>query len=335
MAAQLERSDLEEADRLHIHFALGKALEDKGEYEASFRHYAKGNDLGQNRVQYDEEDTSWRIERARQVFTAPLFASREGQGCAAPDPIFIVGMPRAGSTLLEQILSSHSQVEGTMELPDMLAIAKRLAGKVRPGDESAYPEICASLAPDELRALGEEYIERTRVQRQTDRPFFIDKMPNNFAHTGLIRLILPNAKVIDARRHPLACCFSGFKQHFAHGQNFSYGLERIGRYYRDYVLLMKHFDGVAPGFVHRVIYEDMVEHTEREVRALLNFCGLEFEPACLSFYETERPVRTASSEQVRQPIFREGVEQWRRYEPWLGPLKNALGDVLEAYPSAP
>jgi tetratricopeptide (TPR) repeat protein len=335
MIAQLERADIEETDRLHLHFALGKALEDAGRFEESFRHYEAGNALGEKRVDYDEDEVSMRRERAEKTYTRALFASREGQGAAAPDPIFILGMPRAGSTLIEQILSSHSKVEGTMELPDIMAIAKRLGGKAKASDESKYPEIVAELSGDELRALGEEYIEGTRIQRKTGKPFFIDKMPNNFMHIGLIRLILPNAKVIDARRHPLACCFSGYKQHFAHGQNFSYGLERIGRYYADYVRLMKHFDGVLPCFVHRVIYEDLVADTETEVRRLLGFCKLEFEPACLAFYETERAVRTASSEQVRQPIYTGGVEHWRHYEPWLGPLKEALGPVLEAYPSAP
>lgn len=335
MRAQLARTDIEEQDRLHLHFALGKALEDKGLYEESFKHYEEGNELAEPRGNYDADEVTLRLEKSQSFFTAEFFASRKGQGCPAPDPIFVVGMPRAGSTLVEQILSSHSLVEGTMELPDILSIANRLAGKERKSDASKYPDVLAELSADELRELGEEYIANTRVQRKTDKPFFVDKMPNNFVHVGLIRLILPNAKIIDARRHPLACCFSGFKQHFAHGQNFSYGLDRIGRYYRDYVLLMKHFDAVLPGYVHRVIYEDMVADTENEVRKLLNFCGLEFESACLSFYKTERAVRTASSEQVRQPIYSEGVDQWKNYESWLGPLKEALGDVLTAYPAAP
>lgn len=335
MNAQIERSEIEESDRLHLHFALGKALEDAGRFEESFRHYEAGNTLGETRANYDEDEVSIRRERAEKTYTPALFAARQGAGAAAPDPIFIVGMPRAGSTLIEQILSSHSQVEGTMELPDILNIAKRLGRKAKASEESKYPEIVAELSSEELRALGEEYIETTRIQRKTGKPFFIDKMPNNFMHVGLIRLILPNARIIDARRHPLACCFSGYKQHFAHGQNFSYGLERIGRYYADYVRLMKHFDEVLPGFVHRIIYEELVADTETEVRRLLDFCGLEFEPACLAFYETERAVRTASSEQVRQPIYTGGVEHWRHYEPWLAPLKRALGAVLEAYPSAP
>lgn len=335
MRRQLERSDLEYHDRLHFHFALGKALEDKGLYEESFQNYAKGNELAQTRSNYDPDEVALRLDRPKAVFTAALFDSRKGQGSPAPDPIFVLGMPRAGSTLVEQILSSHSLVEGTMELPDIMALANRLAGKVKASDESKYPEIVAELSPDQLRALGDEYIARTRIQRKTGKPYFVDKMPNNFAHIGLIHLILPNAKIIDVRRHPLACCFSGFKQHFAHGQNFSYGLARIGRYYRDYVMLMKHYDAVLPGVVHRVIYENLVRDTEAVVRGMLDYCGLDFEPACLSFYETKRAVRTASSEQVRQPIYSEGLEQWRHYEPWLGELTEALGDVVDAYPNAP
>lgn len=335
MRTALEKPDLPREEKLHIHFALGKALEDAGKYAESFEHYDLGNQIGEGRVDYDDEDTSHLVAASSRVYTPTLFESRAGQGCPSPDPIFVVGMPRAGSTLIEQILASHSRVEGTMELPDMPAIARRLGGRSRGDGSLRYPEVVPGLGPGQLRELGEEYLARTRVQRKTDRPFFIDKMPNNFAHVGLIRLILPNAKIIDARRHPMACCFSGFKQHFAQGQNFSYGLRRIGGYYRDYVRLMAQFDQVCPGAVHRVIYERMVEDTEREVRALLAYCDLDFEPACLAFHETQRPVRTASSEQVRQPIFRDGIDQWRNYEPWLGPLKETLGNVLTAYPDVP
>ncbi|MEX0644557.1 MAG: sulfotransferase, partial [Parvularculaceae bacterium] len=335
MRAQLERTDIGDDDRLHLHFALGKALEDAKRYEESFRHYETGNALRQQQMAYDELTMSERLERAKAVFTRDFMEARRGQGCQAPDPIFVLGLPRAGSTLIEQILSSHSTIEGTMELPDIIAIAKRLGGKTKPGEEAKYPEIVRELSPKEFEELGAVYLEGTRIQRKSSKPYFIDKMPNNFMHTGLIHLILPNAKIIDARRHPMACCFSNFKQHFAKGQGFSYGLDRIGRFYVDYVRFMQHFDEAAPGVVHRVIYETMVENTEAEVRRLLDYCGLPFEAACLKFYETERPVRTASSEQVRQPIFREGVDQWRNYEEWLGPLKDALGPVLTAYPAAP
>ena len=335
MREQLQRSDLEDDDRLHLHFALGKALEDAKQYEESFQHYVKGNALRKDDQSFDGTDNYVRLERMKTVLTPSLFAEKGGCGHDAPDPIFVLGMPRAGSTLIEQILSSHSQVEGTMELADIIAIAQRLGGNAKRRDRSNYPEIITGLDDSQLKELGAEYIERTRIQRKTNSPFFIDKMPNNFMHVGLIHLILPNAKIVDARRHPMACCFSGFKQHFAKGQGFSYGLERIGKYYRDYVLLMKHFDEVAPGVVHRVIYEEMVADPEKQIRALLDYCGLPFEEACLNFHETERAVRTASSEQVRQPIYKGGVDQWVNYEPWLDELKDALGDVLHAYPAAP
>jgi tetratricopeptide (TPR) repeat protein len=334
MRAALDPDGLAEADRFHLHFALGKALEDRGEAQAAFAHYAEGNRLRRAQLDYDPDETGAQVTRSRAFFTAELMASRAGQGCPAPDPIFILGMPRAGSTLVEQILASHPLVEGTMELPDILAIARRLGGRKLRSDPSLHPECLAELDGVGLRALGEEYLERTRVQRKTDRPHFIDKMPNNWAHVGLIRLILPNARIVDARRHPLACGFSNFKQHFAHGQSFSYDLAEFGRYYRAYVELMDHFDAVDPGAVHRVIHEALVDDPEAEVRRLLDALGLDFDPACLRFYETERAVRTASSEQVRRPISREGVDQWRAYEEWLGPLKEALGPVLGAYPVA-
>jgi Sulfotransferase family len=244
-------------------------------------------------------------------------------------------MPRAGSTLIEQMLSSHSLIEGTMELPDILALAKELGGRRKRADRSRYPEILATLSREDLRVLGQRYLAQTRIQRKTNKPFFIDKMPNNFAHVGLIHLALPNARIIDARRHPLACCFSNYKQHFASGQNFSYDLVDVGRYYRDYVELMAHMDAVLPGRVHRVIYEHLVEDTEAELRALLRYCNVPYEDACLRFHENDRPVRTASSEQVRQPINRSGLDPWRPFDPWLGPLRDTLGLVLTAYPEVP
>ena len=327
MERQLARPGLADDDQLHLHYALGKALEDTADFAASFQHYQAGARLRRRLVPYDAEETTSQIRRAEAFFTGELFSARAGQGCPAPDPIFVVGLPRSGSTLIEQILSSHSQVEGTMELPELSAIAKSLGQHRSAHAPVLYPDGLAGLDAQALAALGRRFLDATAVQRKTDRPFFIDKMPNNFLHTGLIQLILPNAKIIDARRHPVATCFSAFKQHFARGQNFSYDLEDVGRYYRDYVELMAHFDRVSPGRVHRVVYEHMVEDTEGEVRRLLDYCGLTFEPACLRFYETERAVRTASSEQVRQPIFREGVDQWRRFEPWLAPLKSALGEL--------
>ena len=335
MRAQLERTDLTNDDRLHFHFALGKALEDAGEYAASFAHYASGNALRRKLIRYDAEENAGHVERSKRLFTADFFSVRANWGSVAPDPIFIVGLPRSGSTLVEQILASHSQVEGTQELPDISMIARMIANRTSRSEGTAYPRALEKYSAEELRALGERFLERTRIQRKTARPLFIDKMPNNWAHTGLIHLILPRAKIIDARRHPLGCCFSCFKQHFARGQTFTYDLEELGRYYRDYVELMAHFDAVLPGRVHRVFYENMVEDTEAEVRRLLAYCGLPFEEGVLRFHENQRAVRTASSEQVRRPIFREGLDQWRHYEPWLDPLKDALGDAWERYPATP
>lgn len=335
MSAQLSRTDLSEEDRLHLEFAIGKAHEDAADYASSFGHYARGNAIRRAQLHYDADDTHERVQHIRRQYSAEFFAARAGMGSAARDPIFIVGLPRSGSTLVEQILSSHSQVEGTMELPEVTSITRMLRAQ---GDEDGampYHRALAALDGDALRELGERYLAHTRIQRKTAAPLFIDKMPNNFMHIGLIQLMLPNATIIDARRHPLACGFSLFKQHFARGQGFSYGLEDIGHYYRDYVALMAHFDAVLPGRVHRVIYEHMVDDTESEVRRLLEHCGLPFEASCLRFFENARPVRTASSEQVRQPIYREGVDHWRHYAPWLGPLESALGPAWGSYPGTP
>ncbi len=322
-------------DIFHLHFALGKALEDAGDYAASFDHYDRGNRLRRSLVLHDADSFSAEVATTARAFSAALIASMGDGGCPAPDPIFIVGLPRSGSTLIEQILASHSKVEGTMELPEMMMIAARLQGRVDDGEFADFGAMVASLTPADRQRLGEEYIDRTRVHRQTNKPQFIDKMPNNWQHVGLIRLILPRAQIIDARRHPMSCCFSGWKQHFARGQTFSYDLADIGRYYRDYVGLMAAYDAAAPGAVHRVIYEDMVANTEPEIRRLLDALGLAFEPACLEFYKNDRAVRTASSEQVRQPIFTDGIDQWKHYEAWLAPLVTALGPVVDAYPAAP
>jgi tetratricopeptide (TPR) repeat protein len=335
MRAQLAHERLTDEDRLHFHFAMGKALEDAGRYAESFEHYVQGNAIRRAQVRYDAEENSDHVRRSRAVLTADFFAARAGAGCPAPDPIFIVGLPRSGSTLIEQILASHSTVEGTQELPDIGLLARRLSARKSRSQESLYPEALVTLEMKDFHALGEEFLARTRIHRKTGAPLFIDKMPNNFAHIGLIHLMLPNAKIIDARRHPLGCGFSCFKQHFARGQHFTYDLAELGRYYRDYVELMAHIDAVLPGRVHRIHYENMVEDTEGEVRRLLEYCHVPFEDACLRFYENERAVRTASSEQVRTPIYREGLEQWQHYGPWLDPLRQALGTVLEAYPAVP
>jgi tetratricopeptide (TPR) repeat protein len=335
MQRALDRTDLADEDRTHLEFALGKALEDERRYEQSFVHYTKANALHRRTHPYSADENTRFVDLCRQQYSSEFFAARESQGAASADPIFIVGLPRAGSTLLEQILASHPLVEGTVELPDIPQIARELIGKTDDAPQGRFFEAVAALAPYELRALGERYLASTRVHRKTGLPFFVDKMPNNFLYVGLIRLILPSAKIIDARRHPLGCGFSAFKQHFARGQNFTYDLKDLGRYYADYVRLMAHVDEVLPGRVHRVFHENLVQDTEAEVRRLLEYCGLPFDERCLRFYENERPVRTASSEQVRQPIFTGGTDHWLNYEPWLGPLKQSLGAVLMRYPETP
>jgi len=307
-------------DRYHLDFALGKALEDRGEYQQSFHFYSQGNALKKAETRYDRASFERNARRQTEVCTRQFFTTHEGWGCPAPDPIFIVGLPRAGSTLLEQILASHSAVEGTKELAEIPRLVHVLSGR----ESTEYPDVLATLTPGQCRQFGEQFIAETRIYRTSGRPFFIDKMPNNFRHVGLIHLILPNAKIIDARREPMACCFSNFKQLFANGQEFTYSLEDIGHYYRTYVELMQHWDEALPGKVLRMQHEVVVDDLEGSVRRLLEFCGLPFEAACLEFWKTERHVRTASSEQVRRPIFKEGLDQWRHFEPWLGPLQEAL-----------
>lgn len=321
MRRQAERTDLSPEDYWHLNFALGKAFEDAAEYDASFVHYDKANAQRRAVLDYSADEVTAHKNTLKSVLSAQFIAARGDSGCRAPDPIFIVGLPRAGSTLVEQILASHSAVEGTMELPDIFSIVGRLhdaAGK------PFYPDVIAALSPEKRRQLGEEYLERTRIHRKLGRPFFIDKMPNNFLQIGFIALILPEAKIIDVRRHPMACGFSCFKQHFARGQGFSYSLSDIGRYYADYIELMDHYDLVLPGKILRLRYEDLVADLEGNVRRLLEFCGLSFEDDCLRFYQNDRMVRTASSEQVRQPIYSDGLDYWRHYEKWLEPLKSAL-----------
>ena len=366
MLALEQRRDLSPASRVQLAFALGKALEDEGDYARSFEFYERGNSLKRQQSHYDAERMAAELQSQQRYFTLERLARREASGVADPDPIFILGLPRAGSTLLEQILSSHSQVDGTLELPNILALAQKLkrqgswaqaAGhsnsdqahaessnevqpawaRGRPGSVDsampgarvvgkAYPELLDDMSHAELRLLGQQYLDETRIHRR-GAPFFIDKMPNNFRHIGFIKLILPRAKIIDARREPLACCFSGFKQLFAEGQEFTYSLEDLGSYYRGYVQLMDHWHSVLPGEVLTVQHEAVVADLEGQVRRLLDFCGLDFEESCLHYFETERAIRTPSSEQVRQPIFADSLEQWRHYEPWLDPLKKALGGL--------
>ncbi|HEU4650152.1 MAG TPA: sulfotransferase [Croceibacterium sp.] len=326
--------DLDPDDRLHLHFALGKAHGDAGDAEQSFRHYAAGNALRKAEHDHDPDAVAAQVDGMIATLTPAFLAPRANWGDPAPDPIFVLGLPRAGSTLIEQILACHSAIEGTMELPDIpfLAAREARAQGLHPRD---WPAALATMDRAKLAALGAEYLERTRVQRKTGKPFFIDKLPNNWAYAGFIHLVLPNARIIDARRHPLDCCVSNFRQHFAKGQAFTYGLEDIGRYYADYVRAMDHYDRVLPGLVHRVIHESLLDDPEHEVRAMLAYLGLAFEDACLEFHRSSRPVRTASSEQVRRPINRDGVDQWRAFEPWLEPLRRALGDLPETYAARP
>ncbi|MDE2447886.1 MAG: sulfotransferase [Gammaproteobacteria bacterium] len=318
-------------DRYHLCFALGKALEDQAQFAQSFEYYSRGNALKRASSGYDAEQLEAGARLQREVCTRALFARHAGSGAPAADPIFIVGLPRSGSTLIEQILSSHSAVEGTQELADLPRMVNRLQGRQGPDGQAMYPGILARMTVAECRQLGEQYLRDTRAYRAAGRPRFIDKMPNNFRHIGLIHLILPNATIIDTRREPMACCFSNFKQLFAQGQTFTYGLEDIARYYRTYLELMRHWDEVLPGRVLHVHYEDVIDDLEGSVRQLLDHCGLEFEPTCLDFHRTARSVRTPSSEQVRQPIYRDGLEQWRHYERWLGPLREALGHAVDDY----
>ncbi len=333
MRAQLARGDLDPEQRVDMSFALGKALEQRNDAAGAFDAYAQGARLRRALAPYDHTRLSAAVEAQVATLDAGFFA-RAGAGAPQPDPIFVVGLPRSGSTLVEQILASHSAVEGTMELPDMHNLATALAASAGAAD-GAYLAALAGLGGHDLSELGERYLASTRSHRKLGRAHFIDKMPNNWLHTGLIHLTLPNARIIDVRRHPMACGWSCFKQHFARGQDFSYDLADIGRYYADYVRLMAHLDAVLPGRVHRVIYEQLVADPEPHIRALLDHCGLAFEPACLRPHETARAVHTASSEQVRQPISAKGLDDWRAYEAQLGPLRDALGPVLDAYPHAP
>jgi tetratricopeptide (TPR) repeat protein len=326
MRAEEAAPGTDPVDRYHLCFALGKALEDRNEFAESWQFYERGNALKRAESRYHPDISETNTLKQVEVCTAQFFGARVGVGEPNFDPIFIVGLPRSGSTLIEQILASHSLVEGTHELSDI----QRIVVEIRGLEDNRYPAALAELAPEEFRRLGERYITDTRAYRQ-GKPFFIDKMPNNFCHIGLIHLMLPNAKIIDVRRDPMACCVSNLRQLFAKGQEFTYSIEDIARYYRTYLELMRHWDAVLPGRILRVWHEDVVEDLEGNVRRILGFCGLEFEPTCVEFYKTERSVNTASSEQVRRPIFLGGLFQWRNYEPWLGPLKDKLDDALIRY----
>jgi tetratricopeptide (TPR) repeat protein len=317
--------------RYHLCFALGKALEDQGQYEESWRFYERGNALKHAEIRHEPRLAEAHTRLSKQVCTKEFFAARQDWGVADPDPIFIIGLPRSGSTLIEQILASHPQVEGTQELANVQRIVMELRGRGTDLDNPRYPGVLTELTVEEFLRLGERFLSETRVYRQTGRPFFIDKMPNNFRDIGLIHLMLPNAKIIDVRREPMACCFGNLKQLFSSGQEFSYNINDIARYYRTYLEIMRHWNVALPGRILTMHHEDVVDDLEGSVRRILHFCGLPFEPACLEFHKTPRNVRTASSEQVRQPISREGVDRWRNYEPWLAPLRTALGDAVTSY----
>jgi tetratricopeptide (TPR) repeat protein len=321
-------------DRYHLCFALGKAYEDQKEFEESWQFYERGNALKRAETHYLPDITEGEMRKQIEICTPEFFAARAGVGAPDVDPIFIVGLPRSGSTLIEQILASHSQVDATRELPDIPRIARGLDRTPADPANPQYPGILADLDFGHFRSLGERYLTDTHPHRG-NKPFFIDKMPNNFRHVGLIYLMLPNAKIIDVRREPMACCFSNLKQLFAGGQEFTYSIEDIARYYKSYLELMRHWDAVLPGRILRVWYEDIVEDLAGNVERVLKFCGLEFEPACVEFYKVSRSIHTASSEQVRQPIFREALFQWRNYEPYLGPLKDALGNAIINHRESP
>ncbi|HWY15199.1 MAG TPA: sulfotransferase [Rhizomicrobium sp.] len=335
LQALLARSDVTADVRTCLHFALGKAYADMKLYAQSYQNYAKGNALYRLRIDDDPDILTEHVGLTKDVMTVEFFRQREGFGYGARDPVFIVGLPRSGSTLVEQILASHSAIEGGKELPDLLLLCRDLESRVAPLHGTHYPGVLRKLDASALRALGEQYLQSTRVYRKLGRPFFTDKMGANYLHIGMIHLILPNARIVDVRRHPMACCFSNFTQHFDKGQTYSYRQTDLGRSYRDYVDLMAHFDRVLPGKVLRVFYEQLVEDPETQIRRLLDYLELPFEEACLQFHKNDRFVTTVSSEQVRTPIFRDGLEQWRHYEQWLGPLKATLGPVLDAYPDAP
>jgi tetratricopeptide (TPR) repeat protein len=335
LAMESQQHSAPPSERARLHFALGKAYGDLAQYDTSFVHYAKANALQRQTLHHDAEVLSSYVARCKRVFTPALLRERAGLGCRNGDPIFVVGMARAGSTLVEQILASHSQIEGTRELTDLAALSRHIQAELGSSVGTDYPQVLAMLDGATLESLGERYVQTTRAHRKTGRSRFTDKMGPNFVHVGLIKLILPNAKIVDVRRHPLACGFSIFAQLFPRGENHAYRLADIGRLYRDYVDLMAHFDRAAPGAVHRVLYEALVADPESQIRRLLDYLGLPFEAACLDFHKTERVVTTVSAEQVRRPLYREALEQWRHYELWLGPLKEALGPVLDAYPHAP
>ena len=336
LKALVKRTDLPSADLAQLNFALARAIEQFGDPSSAFPHYVDGNRLRAETSTHDADAVSRHVDKSIALFTPEFFSARAGTGEPASDPILVLGMPRAGSTLIEQILDSHRDIEGVSELPELTGLANWLGNSQYAGFvDTPYLEKLAGLAAAELKRLGRAYIWNSGLKRRTMKPYFVDKMPNNWLHLGLILSILPNAKIIDARRHPLDCSVSNFRQFFAKGQDFSYNLTDMGRFYADYVRMMAHFDRILPGRIHRVIHEDLVADPEPEVRRMFDYLNIPFDDACLRFYENKRAVGTASSEQVRRPINREGVDQWRRFDPWLGELRQALGPIVDAYPDVP
>jgi tetratricopeptide (TPR) repeat protein len=332
MEAEATKPAAGTSERAELYYALGKAHGDVKQYEKSFQWYSKGNAIRRIGLDYEPDATTDMMKRALAVFTPELFQERAGLGCPSTEPIFVVGMQRSGSTLTEQILGSHSQIEPAGELQMLLKV---VVESVMPKTGENYPNGMDKLTSDDLRSLGETYLEQSRAARKTDKPYYVDKNCYNIWQIGLIHLILPNARIIDVRRHPISCCWANFTISFAHAPPLSYKLTDIGRFYHDYVRLMAHYDRVLPGKIHRVIYEDLVADLEGEVRRMLEFLGLPFEQSCLEYYRNDRAFNSFSNEQVRRPIFKDGVERWRDYDPWLRPLKEALGPVLDAYPDVP
>ena len=327
MRGQVERVDLSLRDKAYFHFALAQGCEVQGEYEEAFFHLDRGNQIKNDQSKYSIENMEREFQAQIDICTDSFFKELGQGGHDTRDPVFILGLPRAGSTLIEQILASHSMIDGTLELPNILSMAQSLRGDDIYGKEGNYPKSMDALTLKQRESFGKSFIEETRMHRK-NAPMFTDKMPNNFRHIGLIHLIMPNAKIIDARRYPLDCCFSMFKQLFAQGQEFTYGLREAGSYYKSYVKLMNHWDEVLPGKILRVNNEDVVDDLEGQVTRMLEFLEIPFEEECISFYKTDRLVRTPSSEQVRKPVNKDGMERWKPYSKNLKPLLESLGDDL-------
>lgn len=326
MEAQLASGVPDPVSTVIFHFALARAHESRGDFEKAWQNYLLGNELKREQVQYDPVRTEILHDSIIELLSTEFIGSKSRTAEPGPTPIFILGLPRSGSTLLEQILASHSQVEGAGELPYIIVMSRALGGP-RP-DDKHYPDTLSDMTPDQLVALGKSYLYNTKIHREQGLPYFTDKLPANFTHVGLIHMVLPNAKIIDARRHPLDTCVANFRQHFAVGKNQSYDLNEFAEYYLEYVRMMNHWDAVLPGLVLKVQYEEVVQDLEGQIRRMLDHCGLPWEDACLKFHENTRPVNTISAEQVREPIYKDSVAFWRNYESHLEEIKEILAPVL-------